>query len=512
MPDKAHEQTDKELKRLERQITKEYSQAAKEVEKKLTDYLEKFAKKDAEMQKKVASGQMSAEEYGKWRVGQMAMGERWKEMQKTLTEDLVNADKIAAGMINDSLPSVYALNYNYGTYEVEHGAEINTSFSLYDHSTVENLMKKDPKIIPKAKVDIPKDELWNRRKLTSAITQGILQGESIPKIANRLSSVANMDRNAAIRNARTYTTAAENKGRVDSYKRADDMGIQLEKMWMATLDGRTRVSHRHLDGEIVPIDEEFSNGCEFPGDPDGDPEEIYNCRCTLVAQIKDYKYRDERNDSKLGDMTYEEWKHAKDKQGTEAFEQPTVQGKEYTIDRIEKDFGVIVDISQAGQYEEEAREGVQHLGKLLEEYNSTLVAYSITPSTQGTEGGSAYMLNGKTEIHIEQKSLRNVKATDALKLGENQYLGTTYHEFAHSLSQSREKVDTEFWKEIRKLRKEYLNDINSPDWYSTLRISGYSQKDVDEFLAEGFTQAKLAENPSPYAKKVLEIVDKYFKK
>ena len=104
MPDKAHEQTDKELKRLERQITKEYSQAAKEVEKKLTDYLEKFAKKDAEMQKKVASGQMSAEEYGKWRVGQMAMGERWKEMQKTLTEDLVNADKIAAGMINDSLP------------------------------------------------------------------------------------------------------------------------------------------------------------------------------------------------------------------------------------------------------------------------------------------------------------------------------------------------------------------------------------------------------------------------
>lgn len=316
MPDYGHEQTDKELKKLEAKLTKEYSQAAKEVEKKAKKYLEQFAKKDEEMRKKVAAGEMSAEEYGKWRIGQMAMGERWKEMQKTLAEDLVNVDKIAAGMINNSLPSAYALNYNYGTYEVEHGVEINTSFTLYDHSTVENLMKDDPKIIPKAKVDIPKDELWNRRKLTSAITQGILQGESIPKIASRLASVADMDRKAAIRNARTYTTAAENKGRIDSYDRAEEMGIKVQKKWMATLDDRTRVEHRHLDGMVVPNDEVFEvDGYEimYPGDPDAEPEMIYNCRCTLVADIEGHKYNDERNDSKLGDMTYEEWKHAKDR-------------------------------------------------------------------------------------------------------------------------------------------------------------------------------------------------------
>lgn len=356
MPDKAHEQTDKELKRLERQITKEYSQAAKEVEKKLTDYLEKFAKKDAEMQKKVASGQMSAEEYGKWRIGQMAMGERWKEMQKTLTEDLVNADKIAAGMINDSLPSAYALNYNYGTYEVEHGAEIDTSFSLYDHATVENLMKKDPKIIPQARVDIPKDELWNRRKLTSAITQGILQGESIPKIAKRLGSVADMDRKAAIRNARTYTTAAENKGRIDSYDRAEQMGIKVKKKWMATLDDRTRVEHRHLDGQVRDNDEPFeTDGYEimYPGDPSAEPEMIYNCRCTLVAEIEGYQYQDERNDSKLGDMTYEEWKHAKDKPGMEPVkEEPKIEKEEKreVFKLKENDFVPAQSISEAEEY------------------------------------------------------------------------------------------------------------------------------------------------------------------
>ena len=144
-----------------------------------------------------------------------------------------------------------------------------------------------------------------------------MQGESIPKIAKRLASVADMDRKAAIRNARTYTTAAENKGRIDSYDRAEQMGIKVKKKWMATLDDRTRVEHRHLDGQVRDNDEPFeTDGYEimYPGDPSAEPEMIYNCRCTLVAEIEGYQYQDERNDSKLGDMTYEEWKHAKDRQ------------------------------------------------------------------------------------------------------------------------------------------------------------------------------------------------------
>ena len=54
---------------------------------------------------------------------------------------------------------------------------------------------------------------------------------------------------------------------------------------MATLDNRTRHSHATLDGEVVDNDKKFSNGCRFPGDPNGPPTEIYNCRCTLVSAI-----------------------------------------------------------------------------------------------------------------------------------------------------------------------------------------------------------------------------------
>ena len=237
----------------------------------------------------------------------------WEDLRDTLAADLSHVNEIATGLINNHAIDCYALNMNYGTYEIENGYHIDTSFSMYDHRTVENLMRDEPQIIPKASLDIPEDLRWNRKKLTSAITQGVLTGESIPDIAKRLGKVANMNESAAVRNARTYTTAAENKGRVDSYDRARSMGIELEQEWMATLDMRTRASHRQLDGERVKIGAKFSNECRYPGDPEGRPEEIYNCRCTLVAALKGYNYDDTRFSRLPPGMTYEDWKNAHEK-------------------------------------------------------------------------------------------------------------------------------------------------------------------------------------------------------
>jgi len=91
------------------------------------------------------------------------------------------------------------------------------------------------------------------------------------------------------------------------------MGIELEKMWIAVLDNRTRHSHRQLDGVHVPLDETFPNECRYPGDPAGPPEEVYNCRCSIVANIKGFEFDasdlSQRYHEKLGDMTYEEWKN-----------------------------------------------------------------------------------------------------------------------------------------------------------------------------------------------------------
>lgn len=312
--DYGHEQTDRELKKLERRLAKEYDAAKKSVEQKLKKHLEQYDELDKQYAKMVEDGKMKKKTYLRWRNSAMVRTKAWEDLRDTLASDLSHTNEIAMGMINDHAIDCYALNMNYGTYEIENGYHAGTSFSMYDHRTVENLMRDNPQIIPQAKMDIPEDLRWNRQKLTSAITQGVLTGDSIPDIARRLGGVADMNETAAIRNARTYTTAAENKGRTDSYIRAQNMGIELEQEWIATLDQRTRSSHRHLDGERVKIGAKFSNGCRYPGDPEGRPEEIYNCRCTLVAALKGYDYHDDRFSRLPSNMSYEEWKIAKDRE------------------------------------------------------------------------------------------------------------------------------------------------------------------------------------------------------
>ncbi len=131
-----------------------------------------------------------------------------------------------------------------------------------------------------------------------------------------------MNFKSAVRAARTATTAAQNAGRIDGYIAAENMGIKLKKQWLSTLDSRTRHSHAMLDGETIGTNETFSNGCKYPGDPNGTAEEIYNCRCTLVSVIEDAPAQNAQRRARstatgknyiIEDMTYTEWESGKKK-------------------------------------------------------------------------------------------------------------------------------------------------------------------------------------------------------
>ncbi|MBM7000316.1 hypothetical protein I3I95_09365 [bacterium] len=111
--------------------------------------------------------------------------------------------------------------------------------------------------------------------------------------------------------ARTAMTGAENAGRAASYERARGMGIDVRARWMATLDRRTRRSHRALDGEVIGDDGKFSNGCRYPGDPRGRGSEVWNCRCTTVASMPGTDALKDRNAKKL-ETSYEDWKAGRD--------------------------------------------------------------------------------------------------------------------------------------------------------------------------------------------------------
>lgn len=50
------------------------------------------------------------------------------------------------------------------------------------------------------------------------------------------------------------------------------------------------------------------------------------------------------------------------------------------------------------------------------------------------------------------------------------------------------------------------------DKYQELKISEYSLTDSDEFMAEAFTEGKIGIKKSEYSKKVIDVIDKYFKR
>ena len=309
-------ETEAELKRLEAELGKTYKQARDEIQKKLDDYLKQFKIEEKEWRQKLNDGDITKAKFQKWYSNKVMNAERWAAMRDTLAEDLTNVNVMANDLVRDSMLHTFAINHNYGTFEIENGLSINTSYTLYNADTVANLIKNDPDILKRPSLDKNLDKRWNKKLFQSQITQGILQGESIDNLAKRVAlGTTQQDMNAAIRNARTSTTCAQNAGRTQSYQRAVNMGIELYQVWLAALDSRTRSSHRHMDGEKVKVVKgkkaKFSNGLRYPADPDGRAEEVWNCRCTLVTSFdEDEDFSDiKERANKLDNQSYNEWKN-----------------------------------------------------------------------------------------------------------------------------------------------------------------------------------------------------------
>ena len=326
--DHGHQLTDKALEDLEKRLHDEYEKAAKEIQIKLDDYLRRFSTKDKIWQKWVDKGIRTQEEYNEWRIGQMAMGERWEKMKDRIVSDEMNANRIAREITNQEMPSIFALNANYAIYKAEHDAKIDTGMTLYNREAVDRILREDPDLLlpPGKKVSeqirTKKASRWEKQKIQSVMMQGIIQGEPIPTIAARLSEeVASMDFKAAVRNARTMATNAQNAGRYDAYERLTNNGVDLTLEWAATLDNRTRHEHRMMHGQRRDVGEPFVvDGIEimypaqtgtFMGISNVPQELIWNCRCTLLAFVKGFEHDTIKTSDKMGDMTYEEWLDAK---------------------------------------------------------------------------------------------------------------------------------------------------------------------------------------------------------
>jgi hypothetical protein len=131
--------------------------------------------------------------------------------------------------------------------------------------------------------------------VSGQIAGGVTLGEGIPEIADRVEEVlstAASERwpNRAVVIARTETLGALNGSRTDAFLAFDDeTDEELERMWLATADTRTRPTHVIADGQRVGLNDPFMVGgfaLMSPGDPDGPAKEVIQCRCTTLLLEK----------------------------------------------------------------------------------------------------------------------------------------------------------------------------------------------------------------------------------
>lgn len=641
MRDRGHELTDELLEEMERKIRKEYQQAVKETTEKLNDYLEQFRRKDEKWQQMVADGKRTEKQYRQWRIGQIAVGDRWKKMRDSLAEDLHNANKIARSVIDGYKPDVYALNHNFATWQIETRGKINTSYTLYNREAVERILRENPDMLPppgrrvQDRIGAGKDVAWQEGKIQSVTMQSIMQGESIPHMAERImETIGGMNYAAAVRYARTAMTGAQNAGRYDAYRRAAKMGVELTVEWLATLDNRTRHEHRQLHGQRQPLDVPFEvDGFEilYPGQVAGTsdiPQKlIWNCRCSIAAWVKGFEPETVKEAPGMEGMSFEEWQQTKpnyyqikkehearygkpkkpptekrqtkeEPQNGTAPKKPAdikeanraaedMLGGLYERHRIDNDLRVVPldELKAAGQRIVSAEFGnmsvesadvfTRTLSGLAAQYDTPLK--SIRPVTKAefmqyhnafaavthdyTTDSANLIINVSKCKDMERLTRRITELAEdgyciAVKKGlESQYVAT--HEFAHTLINLEQPLKNKTnWvgadygkiksarKEIKAIFADYTEEVRqltvpvkeleskafdaiiegdirkgealqkqffaAEERLKAVKLGEYSMSNADEFMAEAFTNEKIGVKSNPYAKRVVEVLDRYF--
>jgi hypothetical protein len=122
-----------------------------------------------------------------------------------------------------------------------------------------------------------------RKIMLEALNKGLADGSSIDEIIAKIESDAGAEWLVRLR-VRTETVKASNVGHVIGARTSP---YQVDKVWIAALDHRTRHTHYNLHEVKIGELETFSNGLKFPADPDSNnPAEVCNCRCRVIYEPK----------------------------------------------------------------------------------------------------------------------------------------------------------------------------------------------------------------------------------
>lgn len=289
------------LNRIRKEISDIYDKAETSVKKELSGYLKHFFQEDAKKRKLLESGKISERDYMQWRLS-IAQGKKWESLLGRTAKKLTAYDMLADDVIYQALTDAYINGRYYGIYEAEHQTGIKTG--------EEKSVSGNPSAVPKRDKN-KKNKCYARNKQlmhSSTVIMLKIFGIPISAITGKMNRVTDISQLYANRNAYLLVTGAENAGRIDSYQAIQKLGIPLMKTWICRGDFLTRESHQEINGQCIELGKTFDNGCRFPCDPNGELEEICNCRCKMIVTTGKFHYKQSEIDKRLKHLTYEQWR------------------------------------------------------------------------------------------------------------------------------------------------------------------------------------------------------------
>lgn len=186
--------------------------------------------------------------------------------------------------VNAYLKNCYTTGFTGTLYDLA-GQGVPFVFPI-DQKKVTKAMVHDTKLSKPLYNRLGEDVNLLKKRIANNISRGIATADSYINIARNIANGTSISINNTMRIARTEGHRIQCAAAYDVQHEARDAGADVVKQWDATLDGHTRETHAMCDGEIVELDETFSNGLEYPGDPAGDAEEVINCRCALLQRAR----------------------------------------------------------------------------------------------------------------------------------------------------------------------------------------------------------------------------------
>lgn len=235
----------------------------------------------------------------------------------TQINDIINKiggkeERLLRSLISDEGAQGY-----FGTFYALEGAEnIQLNFAMLPESYIEGLVNT-----PVAGKRLSTRLYTNQSKLakeaTNALLQGAFRGEGYAKVAKRVGELTEANYKQALRIARTEAGRVQAVAREKAQSEARSLGIEFDKVWVATLDGRTRHNHAELDGAKADKDGYFEINGLRTKQPHmfGFASEDVNCRCRTISRLKDDDALLSRRDNETGEIieyrNYREWARSK---------------------------------------------------------------------------------------------------------------------------------------------------------------------------------------------------------